>query len=207
MAGPKAPRAQDWFDASGKPTTAFVRYLENIEQLGDLDALSEQIAALEEAEVTRDDLAAGFGSIILQHGYFENGTYANLGSSAPSTSVDNNVPVATEGYQFWSESITPKSASSTFYLTASVKAISAASSVTGFFLNTDSSNALSSQLLSGAGGAHLMRIASWGTSAKTFSYRIGASGISDVHLNGITTGGLFGGTNFSNVQWHEIQNY
>lgn len=40
MAGPVAPRVGDWFDPQGKPTTAFQRYLENIERLGEIDDLT-----------------------------------------------------------------------------------------------------------------------------------------------------------------------
>lgn len=46
MAGPVAPRINDWFDTGGQPTTAFARYLENIERIGDLQEELKTKAAL-----------------------------------------------------------------------------------------------------------------------------------------------------------------
>lgn len=43
MAGPVAPRVVDWFDSDGKPTVAFQRYLERIEDVGGLNSVTEAL--------------------------------------------------------------------------------------------------------------------------------------------------------------------
>lgn len=39
MAGPVAPRIDDWFDGDRKPTTAFARYLESFDRHDEIEAL------------------------------------------------------------------------------------------------------------------------------------------------------------------------
>lgn len=105
MAGPTAPRMVDWFDGAGKPTTAFARYLDNIERIGDLDtnALRRNVEDQQVsggALVTEKDLGTiSSGTVTPDPGDRPMQKYTNNGAHtlAPGTNVGSYLLTITNG--------------------------------------------------------------------------------------------------------------
>lgn len=139
---------------------------------------------------------------------------ATWGSTTSVIPFDNTVPQNTEGTQFLTVSITPKSASSTLRLRASGMVASSGSSlavaVAAFRDSTASAIAASAVNTSAtAGTSHLVTltasVSASSTSSTTFALRYGLNSAGTAYINGGTSANYFGGVESWRIVVEEIK--
>lgn len=145
----------------------------------------------------------------VQHAYNETGAVATGTTTIP---FDDTIPQNTEGTQFMSQTITPKSA--TNILVIEVVAWlnnSTATHVSGALFQDSTANALAAvgTYDASAGGdiililRHIMVAGT--TSATTFKFRAGPSTAATVTFNGVAGGRVFGGVAASSMRIMEYK--
>ena len=132
-----------------------------------------------------------------------------VATGTTTTPLDDTIPQNTEGDQYMSLAITPKSATSILEITISLGAIgsSASGGATTIALHQDTTaNALASWVLqdsaqanSAAGGTYTFYMTSGTTSATTFKVRLGKSAAATTTFNGLASARLYGGVCASSI--------
>lgn len=175
-------------------TTAGARSALGAAAAADLDALSATLGDLATLDtVTRSQLAAGFGWIVLQR----NPAVATTSSLVTCTTVipaDDSIPQNTEGDAVLSGSFTPLSASSKLLIEVVLSAsVSTSAAACAALFTNASAAAIRAVYRFGATNAGLNfdfshEMNSPGTNAITFSVRAGPTSGS-LYVNGVYTGG------------------
>lgn len=140
---------------------------------------------------------------------------ASLGTLATGTTVipaDNTIPQNTEGDQYLSVTVTPKSASSNLVIDVTIYAAhSAASSVLTAALFKDSAaSAIAAGMVAPTGASYILPIkfthviASGSTSAQTFKVRAGANAAGTTTVNGWAGAQYLGGIMSSSIVVTEV---
>ncbi len=160
------------------------------------------------ADVIGLQTALDLGTKLLQRVSMQTGTVGTTMASIPD---DNTIPQITEGVEFMTLNITPKSASSTLVIEVTTHASSSLVSNIGAALFRDSnSDALAASYISVAvlGSAESMRFSHTTTSGSisptTFRVRIGGSGVlATTTFNGVGGVGRYGGKIASGITIYE----
>lgn len=125
---------------------------------------------------------------------------AAVATGTTAIPYDDSIPQITEGDEYFSVSITPKSATSTLLLFAIVHCGHSAANQMTLALFKDAGAdaiAVSSDYLGSTSGSHMMALhhkrTSGGTSAQTFSLRIGSTTGATTTVNGQAGGRKYGG--------------
>lgn len=199
---PAVPDVSGWLGPDGRPSASFVQYLDAFRQLFnglrgvDVEALIAAGGFL--TEVTPQDFASGL-VVNLQVVSLEDSTQRLTSSTFPQ---DSTIPQITEGAEYFAQSFTPASASSSIRIDLSVPAIASISvGGVGLFLSGQA-NALTARVVPVGGNSVQMSkvVPSWGTTAKTISARYGAT------ANSITLGAdVFGASQVCSMIITEYQ--
>jgi hypothetical protein len=145
----------------------------------------------------------GTSRVLAQIQSFATGAVATGTTTIP---VDNTIPQSTEGDQYMALTITPTSATST--LEIEVVANYSHSAAGGFIATAlfkdSTANALAVSATSASATYNqnskiIYSMTSGTTSATTFKVRIGSSAAGTLTFNGLTAGGIYGGTFSSSI--------
>ncbi|MBX3533411.1 MAG: hypothetical protein KF826_03595 [Xanthobacteraceae bacterium] len=163
------------------------------------------LAALD--EISRDELATSFGSVVVQSvdatPYTAN---SDLSAQIPS---DDTTPTVSEGTEILTENITPTSSSNKIRI-----------SISGFGQPSGTGSALIMAVFRNSTCVAVRAIGSNGTFANietikidspattsqvTYSVRVGPYGVNSLRMNGTVSGRLFGGTAACTMRLEEIE--
>lgn len=139
-----------------------------------------------------------------------NSEVGTLSTGTTTIPLDNTIPQNTEGDQYLSLSITPKSASNILVISVNLQASSSvvANVIAALFQDT-TANALASMIemqdnINGSVNIAFKHIMIAGTtSSTTFKVRVGADRANTLTFNGSAGAGLFGGTMASSIMIEE----
>ena len=155
-----------------------------------------------------DELTPLTGAVV-QVAHYETGAVATGSASIP---LDDTIPQISEGTQFLSVSITPKSSSNKLIINVNlILRCAAVAGVTAALFQDLTANALAAANSDAAGANYTANIAfchsmpAGTTSATTFIVRAGSSTGSVVTVNGLNGGRLFGGVMASSIMVTEVQ--
>ena len=137
---------------------------------------------------------------------------STLATGSTILPLDNTIPQSTEGDQYMSLAITPKSASNTLVIEVVANAANSAGNTTSVALFQDATaNALAAVALTHFGVANSVltqklthKMTAGTTSATTFKARIGPSAAATISFNGQSGAQLFGGVMASSITIYEI---
>ena len=145
---------------------------------------------------------------VLQVVHYDTGAVATGSTIIP---LDDTIPQNTEGDQYMSLAITPKSATSILRVDVSYKiSPSAVAWITGaLFRDATASSIATSSLYHGHAGGGIsdqfsVKVVSGSTATTTFNVRIGPSAAATLTFNGLSGARLFGGVMSSSIRITEI---
>lgn len=157
---------------------------------------------------TASDLM-GYAGVLVQRAYASTGDVDTTAATIPN---DDTIPQNTEGKEFLTVSITPKSATNILRVTTELNLSPSASTFMIVALFRDSTaNAFAAGGQSGSGASEVRRIVlthevvAGSTSATTFRVRAGNGGSGTLTLNGNGGSRLFGGVLISSIRVDEIK--
>ena len=135
-------------------------------------------------------------------------SYASGSTSLP---YDNTIPQNTEGDQYMTATITPKSATSKLVIhVVGVFWTASANAISGALFQDSTANALAVSYCyapnanNGSTITINYSMTSGTTSATTFKFRAGANGVQTIYFNGTNGSGIFNGTCMSSIMIMEV---
>lgn len=163
-------------------------------------------AAIQTGAVGNTQLAVG---IVVQ---VASTNYSAVATGTTLIPLDDTIPQITEGTEFMTQTITPKSVTNKLSIEAVLLVSSSASQTIIAALFQDSNaNSLATTAMFQTTATGLVSIklthdmVAGTTSATTFRVRVGTSGVSTVTLNGASSARLFGGITLSNIRITEYK--
>jgi hypothetical protein len=198
----------------------------NTVSAANIDAASVSAAAIVDNAITLAKIArvGTSGQSLISGGAGKDASYAWTGfvqrvtttqggllSGTTQTPVDNTIPQITEGTEFLSATITPRSADNILRIEATLTTTNAAGGVTSFHIHRASSAdaifAVANRPGSNDPGVVTVvhHVTANSTSPTAFQVRVGPNSSTTVYLNGNTSGvQIFGGTCLSSMTITEI---
>lgn len=198
---PTADRTITLPDASG---TVFLVEQAVLENLGGTSAQYKIPLTGENGRIDKSLLSGG---VWQKPTLITNAIYSSTTAIIPS---DDTIPQSSEGTQIGSVTITPKSATSTLYISALAHgAVTAANGITLALFRNNSTNALAAQTVNtSSGNAQVLVKAKTDTGSTTpitITARIGLSVVGTLYLNGNSTNSIHGGTRHSLIEVWEVE--
>lgn len=170
----------------------------NIKSGALVTSASVPTAALQDSAVTSAKVATGMPVQIVSS------SSTAVATTTALIPLDDTIPQITEGAEFMTQTITPKSATNTLVIDATLFiSPTIANHIIGALFQDATANALaaSDQYITTGGGATMLRVTNTmtagTTSSTTFRIRVGALSAGTLTFNGIASGRLFGAINKS----------
>jgi hypothetical protein len=197
------------FGAASYPTSvkSFTTKVDNVDDVmaEDINGLQDEVVAIQTA------LGTGLTNPVVQVVNVQSGALASGTTVMP---VDDTIPQNSEGDEFLTLAITPKSATNILKIDVQLMLANSSGSnymsVALFQDTTAGALAATSEMFTASGNVPMVRSLTYymiagTTSAKTFKVRAGCQTASTTYLNAIATARVFGGVSASSITITELK--